>query len=214
MGRRACARSFPPWTIVPGPRIPHQRRARHAAKPPCSYGASVAWRLPSASSWPPRSALSSEAFSPRTGSPRPTSPSEAMRLTLLLDMALAGVAACGLGALQQRAVRRVLWVSIVCGMVGHGIRYLKSGIPERGVLHAVRVPGHRGPCQRRRRLPAAAVLVGCVRRRRTDDAGGLHSSDHCGRDAIVSCGNGGRFRPWPRQPWRSPPSRCSWSARW
>ena len=52
-----------------------------------------------------------------------TSPSEAMRLTLLLDMALAGVAACGFGAFYN-APWRVLWVSIVCGMVGHGIRYL------------------------------------------------------------------------------------------
>jgi uncharacterized membrane protein YjjB (DUF3815 family) len=52
-----------------------------------------------------------------------TLPSEAMRLTLPLDMALAGVAACGFGALYN-APWRVLWVSILCGMVGHGLRFL------------------------------------------------------------------------------------------
>jgi uncharacterized membrane protein YjjP (DUF1212 family) len=52
-----------------------------------------------------------------------TSPSEAMRLTLPLDMALAGVAACGFGAFYN-APWRVLWVSVLCGMVGHGLRYL------------------------------------------------------------------------------------------
>ena len=52
-----------------------------------------------------------------------TSPSEAMRLTLPLDVALAGVAACGFGAFYN-APWRVLWVSILCGMVGHGLRYL------------------------------------------------------------------------------------------
>ncbi len=52
-----------------------------------------------------------------------TSPSEAMQLTLALDMALAGVAACGFGAFYN-APWRVLWVSILCGMVGHGLRYV------------------------------------------------------------------------------------------
>lgn len=52
-----------------------------------------------------------------------TSPSQAMRLTLPLDVALAGVAACGFGAFYN-APWRVLWVSILCGVVGHGIRYL------------------------------------------------------------------------------------------
>jgi uncharacterized membrane protein YjjB (DUF3815 family) len=52
-----------------------------------------------------------------------TSPSEIMHLTLPLDMALAGVAACGFGAFYN-APWRVLWVSILCGMVGHGLRYL------------------------------------------------------------------------------------------
>jgi uncharacterized membrane protein YjjP (DUF1212 family) len=52
-----------------------------------------------------------------------TSPSEAMRLTLPLDVTLAGVAACGFGAFYN-APWRVLWVSILCGMAGHGLRYL------------------------------------------------------------------------------------------
>ncbi|HVH28611.1 MAG TPA: threonine/serine exporter family protein [Vicinamibacterales bacterium] len=52
-----------------------------------------------------------------------TSPSAAMRITLPLDVVLAGVAACGFGAFYN-APWRVLWVSILCGMVGHGLRYL------------------------------------------------------------------------------------------
>jgi uncharacterized membrane protein YjjP (DUF1212 family) len=52
-----------------------------------------------------------------------TSPSEAIQLTLALDATLAGVAACGFGALYN-APWRVLWVSILCGVVGHGLRYL------------------------------------------------------------------------------------------
>jgi uncharacterized membrane protein YjjP (DUF1212 family) len=52
-----------------------------------------------------------------------TSPSMAIPLTLALDAALAGVAACGFGAVYN-APWRVLWVSILCGVVGHGLRYL------------------------------------------------------------------------------------------
>jgi uncharacterized membrane protein YjjP (DUF1212 family) len=59
-----------------------------------------------------------------------TSPSEATQLTLPLDMALAGVAACGFGAFYN-APWRVLWVSILCGMVGHGLRYV--GLDHIGV---------------------------------------------------------------------------------
>lgn len=51
------------------------------------------------------------------------SPSAAIPLTLTLDAALAGVAACGFGALYN-APWRVLWVSILCGVVGHSLRYL------------------------------------------------------------------------------------------
>jgi uncharacterized membrane protein YjjP (DUF1212 family) len=52
-----------------------------------------------------------------------TAPSEATPLTLPLDAALAGVAACGFGAFYN-APWRVLWVSILCGVVGHGLRYV------------------------------------------------------------------------------------------
>lgn len=43
-------------------------------------------------------------------------------IPLWLDVVLAGVAACGFGAFYN-APWRVLWTSILCGMVGHGIRY-------------------------------------------------------------------------------------------
>lgn len=44
-------------------------------------------------------------------------------IPLWLDVLLAGVAACGFGAFYN-APWGVLWTSIVCGMVGHGVRYL------------------------------------------------------------------------------------------
>lgn len=47
----------------------------------------------------------------------------AQPIPLWLDILLAGVAACGFGAFYN-APWRVLWTSIICGMVGHGIRYL------------------------------------------------------------------------------------------
>ena len=50
-------------------------------------------------------------------------PSAEMQLTLPLDVTLAGLAACGFGAFYN-SPWRVLWVSILCGMVGHGIRYV------------------------------------------------------------------------------------------
>jgi uncharacterized membrane protein YjjP (DUF1212 family) len=52
-----------------------------------------------------------------------TSPSESTQLTLALDAALAGVAAGGFGVFYNTPWR-MLWVSIVCGVVGHGLRYL------------------------------------------------------------------------------------------
>jgi uncharacterized membrane protein YjjP (DUF1212 family) len=59
----------------------------------------------------------------------PAADAAGMPLTLPLDMALAGVAACGFGAFYN-APWRVLWVSVLCGMVGHGLRYmcLEQGI--------------------------------------------------------------------------------------
>ena len=62
-----------------------------------------------------------------------TSPSDTMQLTLPLDMALAGVAACAFGAFYN-APWRVLWVSILCGMVGHGLRYV--GLDHLGIAVA------------------------------------------------------------------------------
>jgi uncharacterized membrane protein YjjB (DUF3815 family) len=44
-------------------------------------------------------------------------------ILLWADVILAGIAACGFGAVYN-APWRVLWTSILCGMVGHGIRYL------------------------------------------------------------------------------------------
>jgi uncharacterized membrane protein YjjP (DUF1212 family) len=52
-----------------------------------------------------------------------TAVSEATPLTLPLDAALAGLAACGFGAFYNTPWR-VLWVSILCGVVGHGLRYV------------------------------------------------------------------------------------------
>ena len=42
---------------------------------------------------------------------------------LWLDMLLAGIASCGFGAFYN-APWRVLWISILFGMIGHGIRWL------------------------------------------------------------------------------------------
>lgn len=47
----------------------------------------------------------------------------AVPIPLWLDVLLAGVASCGFGAFYN-APWRVLWTSILCGMVGHGIRYV------------------------------------------------------------------------------------------
>lgn len=53
----------------------------------------------------------------------PASAAGGTQISLLLDIALAGLAASGFGAVYN-APWRVLWVSILCGMVGHGIRYV------------------------------------------------------------------------------------------
>ncbi|GAB2881934.1 hypothetical protein GCM10027046_07850 [Uliginosibacterium flavum] len=60
----------------------------------------------------------------------PPSTVAAQPISLWLDIVLAGVAACGFGAFYN-APWRVLWTSIACGMVGHGIRYLclANGMP-------------------------------------------------------------------------------------
>ena len=60
----------------------------------------------------------------------PTWNSSTVPIPLWLDVVLAGVASCGFGAFYN-APWRVLWTSIACGMVGHGIRYLclHQGMP-------------------------------------------------------------------------------------
>lgn len=52
--------------------------------------------------------------------------SDAVRLTLLLDVVLAGIAACGFGAFYN-SPWRALGASIGCGMIGHGVRFLCLG---------------------------------------------------------------------------------------
>jgi uncharacterized membrane protein YjjP (DUF1212 family) len=49
--------------------------------------------------------------------------SSVAHIPLWADVILAGVAACGFGAVYN-APWAVLWPSILCGMLGHGIRYL------------------------------------------------------------------------------------------
>lgn len=44
-------------------------------------------------------------------------------MPLWLDVVLAGIASCGFGAFYN-APWRVLWTSILCGMVGHGVRFI------------------------------------------------------------------------------------------
>lgn len=51
-------------------------------------------------------------------------PSNAMATTFGLEVLLAGVAACAFGAFYN-APWRVLWISIICGMVGHAMRFLR-----------------------------------------------------------------------------------------
>jgi uncharacterized membrane protein YjjP (DUF1212 family) len=46
-----------------------------------------------------------------------------VQLTLWLDLLLAGIAACGFGIFYN-SPWRILWISIACGMIGHGVRFL------------------------------------------------------------------------------------------
>ena len=48
---------------------------------------------------------------------------DVVKLTLLTDVILAGIAACGFGAFYN-SPWRVLWISIGCGMIGHGVRFV------------------------------------------------------------------------------------------
>jgi len=92
--------------------------------------------------------------------PAAAKPSETVPLTLLLDVSLAGLAACGFGA-SYNAPWRVLWISIVCGMVGHGIRYLclAQGVGHEvsTLLACLAIGLISGIAADRRRLPFAAL---------------------------------------------------------
>lgn len=88
-----------------------------------------------------------------------TSPSQAVQLTLPLDALLAGVAACGFGAFYN-APWRVLWVSILCGMVGHGLRYLcldSLGVGISTLFACLAIGLIAGVAADRMRLPFAAL---------------------------------------------------------
>jgi uncharacterized membrane protein YjjP (DUF1212 family) len=52
--------------------------------------------------------------------------SDVVKLTLMLDVILAGIASCGFGAFYN-SPWRALGMSIGCGMVGHGVRFLCLG---------------------------------------------------------------------------------------
>lgn len=87
-------------------------------------------------------------------------PSEAVHMTLALDVLLAGVAACGFG-LAFNEPWRVLGISIVSGMLGHGVRFLAMGCGQPqdiATLFACLVIGAiAGVAVDRIRLPFAAV---------------------------------------------------------
>jgi uncharacterized membrane protein YjjP (DUF1212 family) len=88
-----------------------------------------------------------------------TAPSESMRLTLLLDVVLAGVAACGF-AVFYNAPWRFVWVSIVCGMAGHGVRYVSLeylGIEIATLFASLAIGLIAGAAADRLRLPFSSV---------------------------------------------------------
>jgi uncharacterized membrane protein YjjP (DUF1212 family) len=55
--------------------------------------------------------------------PAGSGPSTPIPITLALDVVLASVAAAGVG-ISYNSPARSLWISILCGLVGHGIRFL------------------------------------------------------------------------------------------
>jgi uncharacterized membrane protein YjjB (DUF3815 family) len=86
--------------------------------------------------------------------------SDAVQLTLLLDMALAGIAACGFGAFYN-SPWRVLWISVVCGMAGHGIRFLCLAegwhLPVSTLMACLVIGLFASVAVRRRHLPFSSV---------------------------------------------------------
>jgi len=88
-----------------------------------------------------------------------TAPSDTMHLTLLLDVTLAGVAACGFGTVYN-APWRFLWVSIVCGMAGHAVRYLSLdylGLEISTLLACLTIGVIAGAAADRLRLPFSSL---------------------------------------------------------
>ncbi|MCX9155516.1 threonine/serine exporter family protein [Niveibacterium sp. 24ML] len=87
-------------------------------------------------------------------------PAADAQLTLLTDVLLAGLAACGFGAFYNEPWR-VLWVSVLCGMVGHGIRYvaMEHGIAQEiaTLFACLAIGGMANVAVDRLRVPFAAV---------------------------------------------------------
>ena len=86
--------------------------------------------------------------------------SDAFQLNLVTDVVLAGIAACGFGAFYN-SPWRVLWISIVGGMVGHGIRFVclanGTGLPMATFAACVPIGLLASACGRRLHLPFSSV---------------------------------------------------------
>jgi uncharacterized membrane protein YjjP (DUF1212 family) len=64
-----------------------------------------------------------------SAAPVGSGPATPIPITLALDVVLASVAAAGVG-ISYNSPARALWISILCGLVGHGLRFIcmKQGI--------------------------------------------------------------------------------------
>jgi len=86
--------------------------------------------------------------------------SDFVSLTLWLNIILAGIAACGFGAFFN-SPWRMLWISVVCGMVGHAVRYLclASDFGQAGstLLACTAIGLLAGVAARHRQLPFSSV---------------------------------------------------------
>jgi uncharacterized membrane protein YjjP (DUF1212 family) len=85
---------------------------------------------------------------------------DVVTLTLWLDVILAGFAACGFGAFYN-SPWRVLWISIVCGMIGHGVRFVclagGAGLPGSTLLACAAIGLLTNFAVRSLRLPFSSV---------------------------------------------------------
>ena len=139
-----------------------------------------------------------------------TLPSQAMRLTLPLDMALAGVAACGFGAFYN-VPWRVLWVSILCGVVGHGIRYLcleHLTVAISTLFACVAIGVIANAAADRLRLPFSAVAFAAA----VPMMPGVFIYQSIAGAMRLSAAGAAAIHRWPPRPWRCPFSRYLWSA--